>query len=277
MFMIYLDFVDATTLVLAFITLHLILRSFPCINSSFCGWQAREKHRQEHHPLESAVHLLTNNLRSKFNYMRTLIMLKEQRSLKIERLFMNVPLSFLKAQTPRSIHEREKIPCFLDTIEKVLNVPKFKGSCGYLDTSNAYNKDELDMDEVLRVIGKEETTWWEDPQAPIIPARPKKEILNNEAWMWMKLIVCNIIPTRHETTLRMEIVLLIYALMKNVSVSLLSVMNFTMNADPTKSKTHLLPYPMFITKWAQDANDPRLLRDEILKIPKSQQFFPFEK
>ncbi|MED6176015.1 hypothetical protein PIB30_083862 [Stylosanthes scabra] len=177
----------------------------------------------------------------------------------------------------------KKIPCFLDTIEKVLNVPKFQGSCGYSDIygysdiSNAYNKDELDMDTVLRVIGKEGATWWEDPQASIIPARPKKKILNNEAWMWMKLIVCNIIPTRHETTLCMEIVLLIYALMKNVPVSLPSIMNFTMNADPTKSKTHLLLYPMFITKWARDANVPRLQGDEILKIPKSQQFFPFGK
>ncbi|MED6136803.1 hypothetical protein PIB30_059176 [Stylosanthes scabra] len=128
------------------------------------------------------------------------------------------------------------------------------GNCGYSNISNAYNKDELDMDEVLRVIGKEGATWWEDPQAPIISPRPKKKILNNEAWMWMKLIVRNIIPTRHETTLRMEIVLLIYALMKNVHVSLPSVMNFTMNADPTKSNTHLLPYPMFITKWGRDAS-----------------------
>ncbi|MED6137015.1 hypothetical protein PIB30_061045 [Stylosanthes scabra] len=38
----------------------------------------------------------------------------------------------------------------------------------------------------------------------------------------------------------MEIVLLIYALMKNVPISLPSVMNFTMNSDPTK--------------WAQEAN-----------------------
>ncbi|MED6175455.1 hypothetical protein PIB30_078556 [Stylosanthes scabra] len=169
------------------------------------------------------------------------------------------------------------IPCFLDNIEKVLNVPKFKGRCGYSDISSAYNKNESDMDEVLRVIGKEGTTWWEDPQAPIIPARTKKKILNNEAWMWLKLIVCNITPTRHETTLRMEIVLLIYALMKNVPISFPSIMNFTMNADPTKSKTHLLPYPMFITKWAQEANVQRFLGDEILKIPKSQQFFPFGK
>ncbi|MED6137016.1 hypothetical protein PIB30_061046 [Stylosanthes scabra] len=40
----------------------------------------------------------------------------------------------------------------------VLNVPKFKGRCGYSDISRAYNKNELDMDEVLRVIGKEGAT-----------------------------------------------------------------------------------------------------------------------
>ncbi|MED6161548.1 hypothetical protein PIB30_061849 [Stylosanthes scabra] len=148
---------------------------------------------------------------------------------------------------------------------------------GYSDISSAYNKDELDMEEGLKVTGKEGATWWENPRVPIIPARPKKKILNNEAWMWMKLIICNITPTRHETTLSMEIILLIYALMKNLPVSLLSVMNFTLNADPTKSKNHLLPYPIFITKWAQEVNVPRYLGDEILKIPKSQQFFPFGK
>ncbi|MED6212904.1 hypothetical protein PIB30_087942 [Stylosanthes scabra] len=170
-----------------------------------------------------------------------------------------------------------KIPCFLEAIERVLNVTKVNERCGYTDISSAYNKDELDMGEVLRVIGREGATWWENPRVPIILARPKRKILNNEAWMWIKLIVCNITPTRHETTLSMEIVLLIYALMKNVFVSLPSVMNFIMNVDPTKSKNQLLPYPMFITKWAQEANVPRYPGNEILKIPNSQQCFPFGK
>ncbi|MED6185767.1 hypothetical protein PIB30_060296 [Stylosanthes scabra] len=69
------------------------------------------------------------------------------------------------------------------------------------------------MDDVLKVIGKEGATWWEDPRTPVIPARPKKKIMNYEAWMWLKLIICNINPTKHETTLSMEIVFLIYALM----------------------------------------------------------------
>ncbi|MED6198265.1 hypothetical protein PIB30_064505 [Stylosanthes scabra] len=133
------------------------------------------------------------------------------------------------------------------------------------------------MDDVLKVISKEGATWWEDPRTPVIPARPKKKILNYEAWMWLKLIVCYINPTRHETTLSMEIVLLIYALMMDMPVSLPSVMTYAMNTDPTKSKNHLLLYPMFITKWARDNNVPRLPGDVILKIPKSQQFFPYGK
>ncbi|MED6224382.1 hypothetical protein PIB30_083414 [Stylosanthes scabra] len=117
------------------------------------------------------------------------------------------------------------------------------------------------MDKVLQVIGKEGATWWEDPRNPVIPTRPKKKILNYKAWMWLKLVVCNINPTRHETTLSMEIVLLIYALMRDIPVCLASVMRYAMNADPTKTKTHLLIFPMFITKWARDNNVPRFPGD----------------
>ncbi|MED6195035.1 hypothetical protein PIB30_034271 [Stylosanthes scabra] len=143
-----------------------------------------------------------------------------------------------------------KIPCFLEAIKRVLNIPRVGARCEYTNISDAYNEEELDMEEVLRVISKEEATWWEDPQVPTIPARPKKKTLNKEAWLWMKLIVCNITPTKHETTLIMEIVFLIYALMKNES---------------------------FITKWAQHANVLRYPGDEILKIPKAHHFFSFGK
>ncbi|MED6212925.1 hypothetical protein PIB30_088151 [Stylosanthes scabra] len=110
----------------------------------------------------------------------------------------------------------KKISCSVSTIAKILNIPKFKGKCGYSEISVAYNKNALNKDDVLKVIGKEGATWWEDLCNPVIPARPKKKILNYEAWMWLKLIVCNINPTRHETTLSMEIVLLIYALIMDM-------------------------------------------------------------
>ncbi|MED6150420.1 hypothetical protein PIB30_072089, partial [Stylosanthes scabra] len=150
-----------------------------------------------------------------------------------------------------------KITCSVSTIEKTLGIPKFRGKCGYSEISEAYNNKTLNMDEVLQVIGKQGATWWEDPHNPVIPTRPKKKILNNEAWMWLKLVVYNINPTRHETTLNMEVVLLIYALIRDMPVCLASVMRYAMNANPTKMKTHLLIFPMFITKWAQDNNVPR--------------------
>ncbi|MED6223640.1 hypothetical protein PIB30_076031 [Stylosanthes scabra] len=170
-----------------------------------------------------------------------------------------------------------KITCSVSTIEKTLGIPKFRGKCGYSEISEAYNNKTLNMNEVLQVIGKEGATWWEDPRNPVIPTRPKKKILNYEAWMWLKLVVCNINPTRHETTLSMEIVLLIYALVMDMPICLASVMRYAMNADPTKTKTHLLIFPMFITKWARDNNVPRFPGDVIVKNPKSQQFFPYGK
>ncbi|MED6139708.1 hypothetical protein PIB30_086354 [Stylosanthes scabra] len=152
-----------------------------------------------------------------------------------------------------------KITCSVSTIEKTLGIPKFRGKCGYSEISEAYNNKTLNMDEVLQVIGKEGATWWENPHNPVIPTRPKKKILSYEAWMWLKLVVCNINPTKHETTLSMEI------------------MRYAMNADPTKSKTHLLIFPMFITKCARDNNVTRFPGDVMVKIPKSQQFFPYGK
>ncbi|MED6222502.1 hypothetical protein PIB30_065076 [Stylosanthes scabra] len=109
-----------------------------------------------------------------------------------------------------------KITCSVSAIEKTLGIPKFKGKYGYSEIFEAYNNKTLNMDEVLQVIGKEGATWWENPHNPVIPTRPKKKILNYEAWMWLKLVVCNINPTRHETTLSMEVVLLIYALRRDM-------------------------------------------------------------
>ncbi|MED6222175.1 hypothetical protein PIB30_061823 [Stylosanthes scabra] len=93
--------------------------------------------------------------------------------------------------------------------------------------------------------------------------------------MWMKLAVCNILPTRHETTLGVDHILLIYALMKGLTISLPGIMVTAMNEDPTKSKKQLLPFPMFITKWAEEAGVPTYQGDKIFNVPKAQQFYPY--
>ncbi|MED6165876.1 hypothetical protein PIB30_103801 [Stylosanthes scabra] len=62
---------------------------------------------------------------------------------------------------------------------------------------------------------------------------------------------------------------------EGMTVSLPGVMVFAMNEDPTKYKRQLLPFPMFITKWAEEAGIPTYSRDEIFNVPKAQQFFPY--
>ncbi|MED6108761.1 hypothetical protein PIB30_027171 [Stylosanthes scabra] len=75
----------------------------------------------------------------------------------------------------------------------------------------------------------------------------------------------------------MEQVLPIYALMENEPMSFLGIITTTMNDDRTDLKNQLLPFPMFITTWAEKAKVLKYSGDDIIKIPKSQQFFPFGK
>ncbi|MED6127556.1 hypothetical protein PIB30_089152 [Stylosanthes scabra] len=156
-----------------------------------------------------------------------------------------------------------KIPCHLGNIEGVLHIPRFRGVSEHNAVGEKYDNDDLDMNEVMRVIRKDGATW------PDVPGRVNKNILNKDTWMWKKLVVCNILPTRHETTLGADHILLIYALLKGMTVSLPGVM------VAAKSKRQLLPFPMFITKWAAQAGVPTYPGDEIFNIPKAHQFFPY--
>ncbi|MED6198642.1 hypothetical protein PIB30_068433 [Stylosanthes scabra] len=141
-----------------------------------------------------------------------------------------------------------KIPCYLGDIERVLHIPRLQLKSEHRVVSERYENNHLNLNEVM----------WPD-----IPGRISKNILNKEAWMWMKLVVYNMIPTRHETTLDVDYILLIYALMKVMTISFPAVMATAMNDDPTKSKRQLLPFPMFITKWAEEARGREAEEDPI--------------
>ncbi|MED6176918.1 hypothetical protein PIB30_092937 [Stylosanthes scabra] len=136
-----------------------------------------------------------------------------------------------------------KIPCYLGDIEGVLHIPRLKGVSEHNAVGEKYDSNDLDLDEVMRVIGRDGPTW------PDVPGRINKNILNKDAWMWMKLV--------------------------GMTVSLPGVMVTAMYEDPTMSKRQLLPFPMFITKWAAKAGVPTYQGDEIFNVQKAQQFFPY--
>ncbi|MED6212123.1 hypothetical protein PIB30_080266 [Stylosanthes scabra] len=169
------------------------------------------------------------------------------------------------------------IPFNYAAIQNVLRIPALDGEDEYRALCGACTRNELDLDKILRVIGKDGTTWWEDPTKPVIPSRIKNKIFNREVKLWQTLILCYMIPTRHETTMGMEQVLLIYTLMENKVMSLPAIMMTAMNDDPTTSKNLMLSFLMSIIKWAQKAKVPRYPEHEIVKISKYQQFFPFGK
>ncbi|MED6140768.1 hypothetical protein PIB30_096634 [Stylosanthes scabra] len=72
-----------------------------------------------------------------------------------------------------------KIPCFLGDIERVLHIPRLEGASEHKKVGEKYDKNELDMDEVMQVIGREGETW------PEVPGRTSSKTLNKDAWMWI--------------------------------------------------------------------------------------------
>ncbi|MED6153457.1 hypothetical protein PIB30_102174, partial [Stylosanthes scabra] len=66
----------------------------------------------------------------------------------------------------REVYMRgRKIPCHLRDIEGVLHLPSFEGKSELQQTGERYDKNELEMNEVMQVIGREGTTW------PAVPGR----------------------------------------------------------------------------------------------------------
>ncbi|MED6189316.1 hypothetical protein PIB30_094788 [Stylosanthes scabra] len=70
-----------------------------------------------------------------------------------------------------------KIPCHLRDIEGVLHLPRLEGKSGLQQMGEWYDNNELDMNEVMQVIGRERATW------PAVPGRLDKNLLNKDAWI----------------------------------------------------------------------------------------------
>ncbi|MED6165222.1 hypothetical protein PIB30_097507 [Stylosanthes scabra] len=232
------------------------------------SWLAKGKVLLGNHPQELAVHLPAANLRKRLKDMRLLSKRRGVNWLLSGRYFMKRVINFQgkrdtfrehiarrgwdfmydpmidinmtlvrefyanrNEKNQKKVYMRgRRIPCHFRDIEGVLHLPRLEGKSKHHQAGERYDKDDLDMNEVMQVIGREGATW------PAVPGRLDKNLLNKDAWMWMKLVVSNITPTRHETTLGIDHVLLIYALMAGMSVFLPGMMVSTMNEDPVKTK-----------------------------------------
>ncbi|MED6223325.1 hypothetical protein PIB30_072901 [Stylosanthes scabra] len=224
--------------------------SFPII---IAKWLAKEKALQGNHPQGLVAHLPAAKPHKKLRASKPQLMRKGDKFLVRgrrvrEQIFargwqfmydLAIPINVSLVHKFYANHDQKnqpevyirgrKIPSHIGEIKGVLGIPRLEGKSEHRELGDKVNKN----------------------------------ILNNEAWMWMKLAVCNILPTRHGTTLGVDHILLIDALIKGMTISLSRVMVLAMNDDPKKSMRQILPFPMFITKWAEGAGLPTYPGDEI--------------
>ncbi|MED6222291.1 hypothetical protein PIB30_062980 [Stylosanthes scabra] len=90
------------------------------------------------------------------------------------------------------------------------------------------------MEDVFHVIGREDTSWADDPAVDTIPNPLDHASLNAHASAWHKVIMAIIDPKSHGTAFDMSHALLIYVLMTEGVVSLPRIMRNILLTRPLK-------------------------------------------
>ncbi|MED6116036.1 hypothetical protein PIB30_096403 [Stylosanthes scabra] len=142
-------------------------------------------------------------------------------------------------------------------------------------TVTTYNAGNLDMGGVFEVIGREGTTWANDPAITVIPKKLDNSILNDKATAWHKVIIANIDPKTHATNFLMDHALLIFVLMTDGIVNLPRIMRDVMLKRPSGNSNNLLLYLMFIVRLANHYQVPEFARDEIVNIREVDMYCPY--
>ncbi|MED6177113.1 hypothetical protein PIB30_094831 [Stylosanthes scabra] len=188
--------------------------------------------------------------------------------------------NFSAPSQPHVFLRGKRIPFFEDDIGRHLRIPYELPPAGeddiFKNIVTTYNEGNLNMDGVFEVIGKERTTWANDPAIIAIPKKIDNAILNAKATAWHKLIMANIDPKTHGTSFLMEHTLLIYVLMTEGIVKLPRIMRDIIFKHPTGNSRNLLPYPMFIARLADHYQVPEYHGDMFYKVREQDMYCLYE-
>ncbi|MED6175168.1 hypothetical protein PIB30_075804 [Stylosanthes scabra] len=115
--------------------------------------------------------------------------------------------------------------------------------------------------------------WWDtyNPKSD----RVDNGILTTNARGWLKMIICNLQPLRHETTINMDTALLLYTLMSEGHIHLGCILNKSMYQATSGAKDKRLAFPVMITKMAAAQGVPTYPADQIVTVPRKEKFCPF--
>ncbi|MED6122365.1 hypothetical protein PIB30_039037 [Stylosanthes scabra] len=132
--------------------------------------------------------------------------------------------------------------------------------------------EDLNMNDVLATIATPGMTW--DRYNPK-SGRVDNGILKREARGWMKMMVCNLKPLRHETTYSWDTIMLLFTLMDGGSIHLGRIINKSMYDAAIGKRDQRLAFPVLITRLATTYNVPTYPEDNIMIVEEKDKYCPF--
>ncbi|MED6196743.1 hypothetical protein PIB30_050224 [Stylosanthes scabra] len=167
-----------------------------------------------------------------------------------------------------------QIPIDVNFISSFLGIQNVVAEAddGYKKNVTKWKAGNLNMDMVLATIAEPGMQW--NSYNPV-SGRVDNGILNRNARGWLKMMVCNLIPIRHETTFSMETALLLYTLMDEGNIHLGHIPNKSMYDVAKGAKDRRLAFPVMITKMATAHNVPRYEDGDMYTVPARTRYCPF--
>ncbi|MED6203989.1 hypothetical protein PIB30_004996 [Stylosanthes scabra] len=131
---------------------------------------------------------------------------------------------------------------------------------------------DLNMNDVFATIATPGMTW--DRYNPK-SGRVDNGILKREARAWMKMMVCNLKPLRHETTYSWDTIMLLFTLMDGGSIHLGRIINKSMYDAAIGKRDQWLAFPILITRLATTYNVPTYPEANIMIVEEKDKYCPF--
>ncbi|MED6163610.1 hypothetical protein PIB30_081661 [Stylosanthes scabra] len=147
-----------------------------------------------------------------------------------------------------------QMPIDEDSISSFLGIKNTitEADDAYKRNVTLWKAENLNMDMVLATIVEPGMQWKSyNPGS----GRVDNGILNREARGWLKLMVCNLKPLKHETTFSMETALVFYTLMDQGNIHLGRILNKSVYHAANGANDRRLAFPVMITRMAT-ANNP---------------------
>ncbi|RYR03577.1 hypothetical protein Ahy_B06g082614 [Arachis hypogaea] len=133
---------------------------------------------------------------------------------------------------------------------------------------------KISLDVVLEKIGQPEARWEYSKGDNAVPLSIACNDLNPEARIWQRIIADYILPSTHDTHIRIWVAVLLWAILKEKRISILPLIRESMIKVNQQLKFNI-PFPSLITRLAALSGVERRPRDRTSVYISKQPFRPY--